>query len=229
MRLHLHKRVLVLDDHAAFTELLDLALIRGGHQVTAMPLPVTDGDIRALVTRVRTSKPTVVVLSLSLVTFYLGAKLVRPLAETGVPVVVFTDHDDAARYGQCLAAGARQVIGRDQRLSDLTGTLRRLGEGQPVLSVERRNELIEQWRQHQVRTDEVLERLDLLTPCEAEILTHLMHGRGAPEIARLRGVSLHTVRTQARRMMAKLDVTNQLAAVSLAYRVSWRTDLESVR
>jgi two-component system nitrate/nitrite response regulator NarL len=227
--MRLHKRVLVLDDHAAFTELLDLALVRGGYQAATLPLPSDENQIKVLLTKVRTCRPSVVLLSLSLMTFHLGAKLIRPLAETGVPVLVFTDHDDPARYGQCLAAGARQVIGRDQRLSDLTGTLRRLHDGLPVLSVERRNELIEQWRQHQVKTDEVLERLDLLTPCEAEILTHLMHGRGAPEIARLRQVSLHTVRTQSRRMMAKLDVTSQLTAVSLAYRVSWRRDLESVR
>lgn len=49
-----------------------------------------------------------------------------------------------------------------------------------------------------------------------------MAGRTVREIAIDGVVSEATVRTQVKAILAKLEVTSQLAAVGLAHRVGWR-------
>ena len=65
-------------------------------------------------------------------------------------------------------------------------------------------------------------RLDQLTVREREVLAHLMRGRTVREIATVGVVSEATVRTQVKAILAKLDVTSQIAAVGLAHQVGWR-------
>ena len=65
-------------------------------------------------------------------------------------------------------------------------------------------------------------KLELLTPREREVLAHLMLGRPVREIAHVSFVSEATVRTQVKSILAKLEVTSQLAAVGVAHRVEWR-------
>ena len=49
-----------------------------------------------------------------------------------------------------------------------------------------------------------------------------MQGRTVREIANLSVVSEATVRTQVKSILAKLEVSSQLAAVGLAHSVGWR-------
>jgi len=73
------------------------------------------------------------------------------------------------------------------------------------------------------RLDPDLERrLELLTPREAQVLGHLMEGRPVRDIAHVSFVSEATVRTQVKSILAKLEVTSQLAAVGAAHLVDWR-------
>jgi DNA-binding NarL/FixJ family response regulator len=60
---------------------------------------------------------------------------------------------------------------------------------------------------------------------EREVLAHLMKGRTVREIAVSGVVSEATVRTQVKAILAKLDVTSQIAAVGLAHQVGWRPPL----
>ena len=60
---------------------------------------------------------------------------------------------------------------------------------------------------------------------ETEVLGHLMKGRAVRQIAERGAVSEATVRTQVKSILAKLEVTSQLAAVGVAHRVGWRPPL----
>lgn len=57
-----------------------------------------------------------------------------------------------------------------------------------------------------------------LTPREQEVLGGMLAGRSAAEIAAGQQVSLATVRSHIRAVLAKLGVSSQLAAVALAHR-----------
>jgi DNA-binding NarL/FixJ family response regulator len=63
--------------------------------------------------------------------------------------------------------------------------------------------------------------LDRLTASESEILVALMTGLSAAHIADQSHRSMHTVRSHIKAVLAKLDVTSQLAAVALAHRAAW--------
>jgi len=60
-----------------------------------------------------------------------------------------------------------------------------------------------------------------LTPKERQVLMALMRGETARQISRRSFVSLTTVRSQIRSVLAKLGVSSQLGAVVLAYQSGW--------
>lgn len=66
------------------------------------------------------------------------------------------------------------------------------------------------------------ERLTMqqLTRTEREVLRAMVAGLTAAEIGRLRHVSLNTIRTHIKSIMAKLEVSTQLAAVAIARRTA---------
>jgi DNA-binding CsgD family transcriptional regulator len=53
----------------------------------------------------------------------------------------------------------------------------------------------------------------LLTPCEREVAMQLCDGRTLAQIARLRGVTINTVKSQVRQIFRKLDVDTRVALV----------------
>lgn len=67
-------------------------------------------------------------------------------------------------------------------------------------------------------------RLHWLSDRERAVLIHLMHGLSAEQIARLDYVTVSTVRSQIRSILAKLGVNSQLAAVAFAYGACWTSD-----
>jgi len=54
---------------------------------------------------------------------------------------------------------------------------------------------------------------DLLTACEREVAAQLCDGRTRAQIARLRGVSINTVKSQVRQIFRKLDVDTRVGLV----------------
>jgi DNA-binding NarL/FixJ family response regulator len=91
-----------------------------------------------------------------------------------------------------------------------------------VLPREEREQLIAHYHSESGRIRGLRSRLDNLTTREREVLAHLMNGQPVRDIARESFVSEATVRTQVKSILAKLDVSSQLAAVGAAHRASWR-------
>jgi two-component system, NarL family, nitrate/nitrite response regulator NarL len=99
--------------------------------------------------------------------------------------------------------------------------VRRVSQGQPVLDRSERDRLIAVHRRQTQHERVELDRLRDLSPQEREVLRHLMAGHTVGEIAALRVVSVATVRTQVKAILAKLDLSSQLAAVAVAHRAGW--------
>jgi DNA-binding CsgD family transcriptional regulator len=108
--------------------------------------------------------------------------------------------------------GARPVLDADQPFPDLVtaldGALRAAGPGDGRQSLARAL----RWRLAEARL------CAALTAREQEVLGSLAEGLAAAEIAAASHVSLATVRSQIRAVLAKLGVSSQLAAVALARR-----------
>ena len=101
-------------------------------------------------------------------------------------------------------------------------TVRRLNQGLPVMDRDEREDLLQAWHKERQEHQELRTRLGRLTAREREVLGHLMEGHTVRDIARISVVSEATVRTQVKSILAKLEVSSQLAAVGLAHTVGWR-------
>jgi two-component system nitrate/nitrite response regulator NarL len=209
-------RVTIVDDHALFAEALDVTLTLEGHHVHRVSMDDHALPAGHLCETILRSRPSVVLLDLDLGASANGAYVVQPLTQVGIAVVVVTGSIDRARWGQVLSYGARTVLPKSAPLNTILSTIRLIGEGRRVLPREERDRLLTCFHEEGGRVLDSRARLDSLTIREREILEHLMNGQTVREIARGSFVSEGTVRTQVRSILAKLGVSSQLAAVSVA-------------
>jgi two-component system, NarL family, nitrate/nitrite response regulator NarL len=214
-------RVMVVDDHSLFAESLVIALRATG--VTAQcVVPRDEMTVARLVREVRQARPDLVLLDLSLGSGVEGTSLVSSLTDFGVAVVLVTGSGDRSRHGEALAAGAVGVIHKSMPFATILEAVARIRAGLPVMSRERRAELVETHREVSATRHDVRQRFEQITRREGEVLGLLMAGKQVSDIARLRVVSESTVRTQVKSILAKLQVSSQLSAVGLAHEVGWR-------
>ncbi len=215
-------KVALVEDHLLFAESLEIALGMEGYQVRRIPLPARPSSLGAVLASVLRVQPRIVLLDLDLGPHGNGVRLIEPLAKAGIAVVVVTGSLERTRWGECLRYGARTVLTKTSPLNDILATVRRLNDGFPVIDRAVREELIAEWHQNRVENHEARRRLDDLTPREREVLRQLMQGHQVRDIARINVVSEATVRTQVKSILAKLEVSSQLAAVGLAHEAGWR-------
>jgi len=215
-------RILILEDHQLFAESLALVLSVEGYDVRRVPMPHDAGSPGTLLSSLVRLRPRIVLLDLDLGSLGDGARFIGPLAKSGINVVIVTASTDRGRWGAAVGAGARTVLSKAQPLNSILATVRRIHEGQPVMTYEEREDLLRAWHQQCSEMQEVTDKLSRLTNREAQVLGQLMQGRTVHEIAALSVVSESTVRTQVKAILAKLKVSSQLAAVGLAHQVSWQ-------
>ncbi|GAB3254424.1 LuxR C-terminal-related transcriptional regulator [Nocardioides dilutus] len=215
-------RVVILEDHVLFAESLELVLTIEGYDVRRLPVPTEEQSPQALVGALTRLHPRVVLLDLDLGRFGEGERLIAPLARAGINVVVVTASVDRARWGEAVRLGARKVLSKSRPLNDILAAVRRINQGLRVMGAEEREELLEAWGKERAHLVDARTKLDQLTVRERQVLAHLMKGHTVREIAAEGVVSEATVRTQVKSILAKLEVTSQLAAVGLAHRVGWR-------
>ncbi len=136
--------------------------------------------------------------------------------------VVFCGSDPlaAARW---IEVGASAVLTDAAPLREIEDTLGRLARNETVLGVSVREGLLSRLRAQRQSDTERNALFVGLTRREAQVLRALALGASPEEVARESFVSLNTVRTQIRGVLAKLGVTSVVAAVALAYRTGWIT------
>lgn len=213
-------RIAIVEDHTLFAESLDLALAMEQYDVRRVP--VADlGTPRAVLTAVLRMRPDIVLLDLDLGDVGDGGRLVTPIARSGAAVVVVTASPDQARWGECLWYGARKVISKGRPLNEILATIRRLSQGLSVTNLQERDALLQAWQSDRREHEALRANLDRLTTRESQVLGMLMEGRTVSDIAAASVVSVATVRTQVKSILAKLEVSSQLAAVGLAHAVDW--------
>jgi DNA-binding NarL/FixJ family response regulator len=215
-------RVVIVEDHVLFAESLELALSMDGYDVRRIPLPEHASSPGSLLSAVLRNRPRIVLLDLDLGRFGDGAKLISPIVRSGAQVVVVTSSADRGRWGECLRAGARKVVTKARPLNEIRSIVRRLHQGLPVMDREEREELLRVYHKQRLELTELRDRVGRLTAREREVLGDLMQGHTVRDIAATSVVSEATVRTQVKSILAKLEVSSQLAAVGLAHHVGWR-------
>lgn len=204
-------RIVVVDDHRTFADLVRLAL-DGEPDLECVSTARNGREARAQVLELR---PDIVLMDVDL-DGEDGLRLTEELrAEVpSLRVVVLTAHCDAAVMRRAAAAGACALLPKGESLPDLLHALRhaRLGELYvhpgllPSLVAESQPTL-----RHQAPGP-------TLTPREALVLQQLADGHHVTEIARRLGISVHTCRGYVKSLLAKLGAHSQLEAVAVAGR-----------
>jgi two-component system, NarL family, nitrate/nitrite response regulator NarL len=215
-------RIVLVEDHVLFAEVLDAALGIEGYDVTRVDLDDRSRSTPQLLTRIRALRPGIVLLDLDLGRGGDTTDFVQPLTQAGVAVVVVTASKDRIRWGECLRYGARAVLPKSTQLDLLLETLRLIANGRALPGSREREELVAAYHHEDVGRQATRARFDRLSCREREVLGHLMAGRVVREIAQVSYVSEATVREQIKAILAKLEVTSQLSAVSAAHATEWR-------
>ncbi len=215
-------RIAIVDDHTLFAESLAITFESEGYPVRQVRVSDAGASLATVLSSLLRSRPRVTLLDLDLGHVGDGMRLITPLAEAGVAVVVVTGANERARWGECLRRGAKAVMLKSSPLEELVGAVRRVRDGLPLMTPEDRHELIELAMHDLAELGTVRARLERLTRREQEILGELMHGHQVRDIAKRSVVSEATVRTQVKSILAKLETSSQIAAVGAAHKVGWR-------
>src|SRR5689334_16087735 len=201
-------RVLVVDDHQAFADLLAFALsAQPDISCVGVATTLAEGLAATVATR-----PDVVLLDIAIggedgLTAIPRFRSARP----GVAIAVLTAHRGTSWLVQAGQAGAAAFIAKDGPLDDVLAVLRGLRSDRMVVA-----------RSARGRGDEDIDALAtarLLTPREREVLEGL--GRGLPPqlIAPSLGITLQTCRSYLKSLMLKLGTGTQLETVVAAQRL----------
>lgn len=150
----------------------------------------------------------------------LAARL-RDVAPYAHPVVV-TDHGDDRTAVEALRSGADGVVDKAGRSTDMIDVVRAVHAGQIAVPAEVLSGVLRLLLARGVAEDDSMQGLTELTPREFEVLQQMVAGHDRQQIAKDLYISVNTVHTHIRRILAKLQVHSQLEAVSAAIRSGMR-------
>ena len=201
-------RVLMVDDHRTFTDLVGVALA-GEPDLEFLGAAHDRAEARRLVGELQ---PDIVVMDVNLGDedgLELSADLLSDDPE--LRVVVLTAHGDARVMRRAAAVGACALLAKDGSLPELLAGLRGAKRGGLVVHPELLRTLV-------VSDEEPTgPPMDLaLTPRELAVLQRLADGRQVNAIAKELGISVHTCRGYVRAVLSKLGAHSQLEAVVVA-------------
>jgi DNA-binding NarL/FixJ family response regulator len=147
--------------------------------------------------------------------------LIGSLAERGCRVIVMTLQQGLPLLGECLRLGAEAVLSTEMSFEALTQSLRRLVDGDEVMTDDERVALIRSVEHHEAAELVLARPFAMLTEREAEVLGSLVDGSSPKQIAHGAGISISTVRGHIQRTLMKLDVSSQREALAMARTAGW--------
>lgn len=208
-------RVLLVDDHRTFTDLLELAL-RGETDLEFVGAAHRAAEAEAMV---RTLRPDVVVMDVNIGPddgIELTARLTA--AHPGLCVVVLTAHADTGLMQRAVQSGACGLLPKDGSLPEMLNGLRSARPGGLVVHPTLLRTLVTPGSSAGAATGPAPAAVAALTRREEEVLRMLADGKDARTIARTLDISLHTCRGYVKTLLMKLDAHSQLEAVAIASR-----------
>ncbi len=209
-------KVLVVEDHRLVAQGLELGLEAEGFDVLLTP-----GDLDVAKRDIVEFDPDIVILDINLGSHGNGLDLLPEIAVPGRYVVVLTGEPEPVTLARAFDSGATAVLDKAMPFMSLVAELRQVVNGGSQAAERKRREIGRTVRKLKAEQATRLRPFMELTPRETEVLSMLIDGRQAAEIAELSYVSLSTVRTQIRGILTKLGVSSQLAAVSMAIKSGW--------
>ena len=201
-------RVLVVDDDALVRS--GLTMILGGAPDLEVVAEAVDG--RDGITAARKHRPDVVLMDIRMPRMD-GLEATEHLGSWDSPprVIVLTTFDADDYVARALGAGASGFLLKDTPPASIIEAIRRVADGDPMLSPSVTARLIAQLRSGAPdRTRLARARLARLTEREHEVAVTVGEGLSNAEIAARLHLSVPTVKAHVGRLFAKLEVDNRV-------------------
>lgn len=206
-------RVLIVDDHRTFSELLKFAL-DGEPDFDCVGTASSAAEAVDAASRLR---PDVVVLDIQMPRQdgISAARQIRDLLpDTAIAVV--SAHHDPDWVVRAAQAGANGFVAKDGSLTEMLDVLRRVRVGTMLTAP---SVFAHPGRDESACAPPVDPEPVSLTDRERDVLVHMGAGMPPKAIARVLGISLHTCRGYVKSIHTKLGVRSQLEAVVRAQRL----------
>ena len=210
-------RLAIVEDHALLAQSLAMALANAGIEATI----VADLEPAAVLAALGQAAVDVVLLDYNLGTAGVGVDLIPAITDLGLHVVMLTGETSPITLAECVEAGAIGIINKSEPFDRLIEHMSDVSLGRGILSRPAREAMLAGLRAHRADESERLAPFARLTARECEVLQDLVEGKNADRIAEESYVSVATVRSHIKAVLAKLGVNSQLAAVAMAQRSGW--------
>ena len=210
------KRVLVVDDHPLARHGVCRLLESSARRYELIEASDGTGALELA----RRDRPELVVLDLRLPTPRGTSALCEELlmVSPASRILVCTAFEDAARIGECIAAGARGCILKDAEGGDFVTALARVEAGETVIEPRIAQQLAVRFTRGLGQQDDFG-----LTKRERSVLALLGDGFSNRQIAGQLLLSEHTVKGYVTSLLNKLGARSRLEAVVLATRAGLLT------
>ncbi|WP_119071950.1 response regulator [Aggregatilinea lenta] len=207
-------RVLLVDDHALFRE--GLASIITG-QPDMVIVGQADDGLEALV-KAQELKPDLILMDITMPGGN-GLEATRKVkaALPDTVVVVLTVHNDEEKLFEAIKNGAQGYLLKNIRSETMLELIRGALRGEAAITPVLAGQMLEEFRRlsHNLPTDKG-EPIETLTFREQEVLAQVATGASDKEIAEQFNISLHTVKSHMRNILAKLHVNSRYDAARYA-------------
>jgi DNA-binding NarL/FixJ family response regulator len=206
-------RVLLADDHDIVRQGLR-SLIQGQRDMLVVA-EAREG--RAAVRLATETRPDVVVMDLAMPGLN-GAEATRQIKakNPAVGVVILTAHGDHRLAGGVLAAGAEGFVLKEAAFEELASAIRTVVGRKTYICRQVAAALVAEGAGAADRN--LGDVLPGLTAREREVLQLTAEGKAMKEIAAILNVSVKTIETHRRQLMAKLDIDNVAGLTKYAIR-----------
>lgn len=205
-------RVLIVDDHRTFSELLMFALDREPD----FDCVGTAASATEAVEATQRLRPDIVVLDIQMPRQdgLAAARQIRELLPDTL-ITVLSAHQEPDWVVRAAQAGVNGYVTKDGSLPDMLDVLRRVRAGTMLTAAG----VFGRTGRAEPASDGATPAPVSLTDRERDVLTHMGQGMPPKSIARVLGISLHTCRGYVKSIHSKLGVRSQLEAVVRAQRL----------
>jgi DNA-binding NarL/FixJ family response regulator len=206
-------RVLLADDHVLFREGLSGII---SSQPDMEVVGEADDGLEAIV-KAEQLKPDLILMDIQMPGCD-GLEATRAIKKVlpDTIIVVLTVRDEEEKLFEAIKNGAQGYLLKSIRAREMLEMLRGTLRGEAAISPQLAGRMLEEFRRmsHQVPAD-TGELVDL-TPREQQVLSLVSLGQADKEIAVELSISVHTVKSHLRNLLAKLQVSTRREAARLA-------------
>lgn len=212
-------RVVIADDHPLFRTGIRDRLTRSDCPIDVQGEAEDGAQAIELAERLR---PDVVLMDIAMPGVN-GIEATRRIKERcpKVSVLILTAYDDQQYIFALLESGAAGYLLKTADGSELSDAIRRVHEGEPVLSPEIARKVLARFARNTLSEDQLT--AETLSPREQEVLRLAARGVGNKEIAAALSLSVRTVQNHLSHIFNKLAVASRTEAVVIGLRNGWLT------